>query len=400
MKGARDILPNLSREEELILCCARTQMSADVREHFHALVGGPLDWKRVAEIATLHRLRPLLYKHFKAENLFEAIPQEIRTGIQNHAAFTVSRNMSLTTILAKTLRLLQENGIEAIPFKGPVLTLKEYGNLALREFYDMDLLLHRDQIQKAAKILLENGYNSQQTLDEQFLNTQLGCEFQSPDGKVRFELHWSFIQKWLTYHVDMDAIWRRAQRWQLAGQPMRILANEDLLLYLCAHGVKHHWERLFWVADIAEIIRAEQIDWSALMEEARARGNWRVLALGLYLAKQMLDAPLPEHVWDSVNKERAIHGLARQLGGWLFHEEKRVVSGDWDETRFYLGARERWADKRAYSKHLLKLTLAPSENDRAFVQLPPGLNFLYPFVRLFRCLVARPMLRPVIREKR
>jgi hypothetical protein len=380
---------NLSREEQLILCCARTQLSANDHARFHELLRGPLNWPRVAEIARLHRLCPLLFKHFKAEGKFELMPAEYAARIQRQAVFTIGRNLAQTNELARILKLFRDAGFEAIPFKGPVLALRAYGNLGLREFYDLDFLLRRGDLLKAKKVLFDQGYTSPWKQNEQWeqahIDTQLGCDFTSADGKTRIELHWSFIQKWLTYDVDLDAIWRRAVTWQFAGTPMRMVAREDLLPYLCAHGAKHHWERLFWIIDIAEIVRVERdLNWGSLIEQSRLHGNWRVLALGLHLAKTLLDAPLPEHVWSSIEKETAIAELAAQVGTWLFHEEKRVVSGDWNETKFYLGVKERFSDRAAYSKHLLKLTLAPSHADRTFVKLPPSLDFLYPAVRPIR----------------
>jgi hypothetical protein len=385
MTAAQQILPALSREEELILSCARTQFTPATRESFHALLNGPLDWKRVMDIAILHRLRPMMFKHFKAEKKFEVIPPEFAASMQRHAAFTVARNMSLTNEMVKTVKLLRAEGIESIPFKGPVLALKSYNNLGLREFYDMDLLLRRDDLLKAKAILLTNGYQAPPEQNEKHIDSQLGCDFVSVDGKVRLELHWSFIQKWLTYNVDIDAIWQRSEPWQLAGLPIRIISREDLLLYLCAHGAKHHWERLFWIVDIAEIARAEkELNWDRLFENAAAQNSRRVLALGLYLAKNLLDAPIPE-----MKFEPAIERLGRQVGTWIFREENRVKSGDWRETKFYLGVKERWSDRATYSKHLFGLTVAPSETDRAFVKLPTALNFLYPAVRPIRWLLRR-----------
>lgn len=394
MSDARSIVPGLSREEELILCCARTQLDDAARTRLHQLAKGALDWKRVGEIARLHRLRPLVFKHLKAENLWGVAPAEIWAGIQRHAAMIIGRNLSQANELTKILRRLREGGIEAIPFKGPVLALRSYGNLGLREFVDMDLLLRKNDILKAKKILQELGFTSPWKQNEeweaQHIDTQLGCDFSSADRRVQLELHWSFIQKWLSYEVDLDSIWARAQVLDLAGLPVKIISREDLLIYLCAHGAKHHWERLFWIIDIAEIVRGEKnMDWERLILDARRHGSWRVVALGLHLAKCLLNAPVPDKVWTEVNRDQAVSQLARSVGAWLFNEEKRPASGAWVETRFYLNVKERLADRAAYSWHLLKLAMAPSDKDRAFVKLPAAFAFLYPVVRPIRWLVQR-----------
>jgi hypothetical protein len=385
MNDASQIIPALSREEELILCCARTQFTPAVRERFQALIAGPLDWKRVADLAALHRLRPLLFKHFKAENRFELIPPDFAGPIQKHAAFTVARNMSITTELMKVLKLLRAENIEAIPFKGPVLALKTYSNLGLREFYDVDLLLRREDILRAKRVLQQIGYTSPPEQNEQHIDSQLGFDLTSADGKVRLELHWSFIQKWLSYNVDVDAVWKRAVSYELAGLPIRIIAREDLLLYLCAHGAKHHWERLFWIIDIAEIVRSEKnLEWDELFERATLQGSRRALTLGLHLAQSLLGAPIPKSDF-----EPAVTELGRQVGTWLLREEKRVTSGDWEETKFYLRAKDSFGDRLTYSTHLAKMFFGASDKDRAFVKLPRTLGFLYPAIRPVRWAVQR-----------
>lgn len=390
----RDIIPTLTREEELILCCGRTELSAAARARLRELASGSADWARVEEIAKLHRLRPLLFKHLKAEGISGKVPPAIWASIQQHAVQTMARNLSLTNELAGIIKLFQGAGIEAIPFKGPVLAMRNYGNLGLRAFFDMDLLLRRGDILKAKKLLQERGFTSPWKQNEeweaQHIDTQLGCDFLSADGKVRLELHWSFIQKWLTYEVDLDGIWKRSVLWGFAGVETRLVSRADLLVYLCAHGAKHHWERLFWIIDIAEFARSEKnLEWDSIVGNARAHGNWRVLALGLFLAHALLEAPIPDRVLTQIASDSSVPDLARQVGSWLFNEAKRPASGSRVETKFYVGVKERFADRAAYLWHLLRLAMAPSEKDRAFIKLPGVLSFLYPAVRPVRWLLTR-----------
>lgn len=394
MSDARAILPNLTNEEEFILLCARTELDGSKRVRLRELAASGLDWKCIAEIARLHRLRPLLFKHLKNENLTAAPPKEIFATIQAHAVRVIARNMAMTNTLAKLLKDFHASGIEAIPFKGPILALRSYQNLGLREFVDMDFLLRRADILKAKKILLAQGYISpwkqNDEWEEQHIDAQLGCDFTSSDGAVRLELHWSFIQKWLSYEVDLDSIWSRAESFEVAGMPLRIVARDDLLVYLCAHGAKHHWERLFWIVDIAEIaLSAKNLAWEKLVANARAHGNWLVLALGLQLARNLLQAPIPTEIAAQIDADARVARLAANVGTWLFREEKRLVSGAWPETKFYLGVKERWSDRANYSIHQTRLALAPSDKDHAFIKLPKSLSFLYPAVRPIRWLLQR-----------
>jgi hypothetical protein len=67
---------------------------------------------------------------------------------------------------------------------------------------------------------------------------------------------------------------------------------------LCVHGTKHVWERLGWICDVAELIRAHPaMDWQRVMALAKSSKSLRMVQLGLFLAHTVLQAELPEHVW-------------------------------------------------------------------------------------------------------
>ena len=56
------------------------------------------------------------------------------------------------------MKLLESNGINAIPYKGPVLANLAYGNLSFREFGDIDILINKSDALKAKEIMISNGY--------------------------------------------------------------------------------------------------------------------------------------------------------------------------------------------------------------------------------------------------
>lgn len=388
------ILPELTPEIDFILACSRVKMTLAARERLLRLLEGPLDWSRILSIATLHRLRPLLFKHLKSMGKAAAVPSAVWASIEQHATHTIRRNFVLTNELARLLKAFREAGIEAIPFKGPIVAMRAYGNLGLRAFHDLDILLHREDMLKAKKLLLGLGYKApwkqNDVWEEQHIETQLGCDFVSANGIVNVELHWSFIQKWLSYEIDPAEVWSRAENYEVLGERTQVVAFEDLLPFLCAHGAKHHWERLFWIVDIAEIVSAEpRIGWEQILKQTAANGSWRILALGLYLAQNLIEAPLPSEVATAINSDPGVGKLARQVGTWLFNEDHRLKSGSWPETQFYLLSKENWVDRFAYVQHLARINLAPSDKDLAFVKLPKPLNFLYPAIRPVRWLARR-----------
>jgi hypothetical protein len=90
---------------------------------------------------------------------------------------------------------------------------------------------------------------------------------------------------------------------------------------LCVHGSKHYWERLSWMADVAELSQIPRgLDWAAAGSRARALGAERMMHLGLALAHELLAAPLPPEVLRRVRNDGAACSLAARVRARFFQE--------------------------------------------------------------------------------
>src|SRR4029077_9771584 len=56
------------------------------------------------------------------------------------------RNLALTAELFRALEALNGHGVRATPYKGPVLAAQAYGDAALRQFSDLDIIVPQRQI--------------------------------------------------------------------------------------------------------------------------------------------------------------------------------------------------------------------------------------------------------------
>ena len=143
------------------------------------------------------------------------------------------------------------------------------------------------------------------------------------------------------------------------------------MLVLCIHGGKHAWERLAWICDVAELVRrTPDLDWTAVSTEAERLRAGRILRLGLRLADELLDAPLPPHVADLVRSDRTLGTLAAYVRRWLF-QPPRAGAGTF---RFHLGTRVGWRGKIELA--LGSLT-ALNQQDLGGVKLPDAALPLY-----------------------
>src|SRR5262249_1195329 len=153
---------------------------------------------------------------------------------------------------------------------------------------------------------------------------------------------------------DYDGLWARLRSVRFNNRDVVVMAPEDLLLALCAHGTKHMWGRLGWICDIGRLLVRfrEEINCSCVDELASSLGARRMVLLGAFLAHELLDAPLPETILTDAQNDKTVMRLARRASEpWLLSSPR--TPGILGEHVFFLQARERFRDRAAYCAHLM-----------------------------------------------
>jgi hypothetical protein len=355
-----------------------------------ALVREGMDWDYLLRMAHRHRMAPLLYWQLDAACL-EAVPESVVHNLQEHFRANSLRNLALTRELLRILKAFESQGIPVVPYKGPVLAASVYRNLALREFGDLDILVHLHDILRAEELMASLGYMPQHQLTQaqEAATIRYGCEriFARHDGEIIVELHWRITPRRLSFPLDTECLWGRLQRGLLGGSTVLNLSPEDTLLILCAHGAKpnHRWERLGWICDVAELLRVcqEDIAWERLLARASALGGERMLLLGLALASDLPGVNLPEKVSQRVKIDSTVEAIAGQIRKGLFREDNgrtTFLEGSYFSP-FYLRTRERLADKIRYC---VRTAMTQTLEDWEFLPLPKALFSFYHALRLIR----------------
>ena len=407
--------PDPRAKIELLLCCARTSIDSKTLERLRTLLRQDIDWHGVISTANRHGVLPLLYRSLSRSSP-DAVPKAILDQLRESFRSNVPHSLLLTAELLKLLDLFAAHGINAIPFKGPVLAASVYKDLSLRPFSDVDVLVNREDLPKAGGLLASLGYR-QPTAD----NGVASERDPDPEDVAYFEPKFYFF-----VHQDqgkrVDLQWRVTDRYfsfsleggrgrlvpvMVAGRSVLTFAPMDLLLILCAHGAKHQWQEIKWICDVAELLRTEKekIDWRKLQQEASRQGVRRMLNLGLFLAHDLLGAELPVEVSKTVERDFRGGSVVSRIVSKLFTESTEPF-GDFELVIFYLRTMDRWQDRVrfcfSYLSQWLRHVATPTSKDRELVPLPAPLSFLYCFFRPLRLTFRylRLALRRLLRGKR
>jgi hypothetical protein len=370
---------------QLLLACAHAHLAPPAKANLQHLLSLPLDWEQVLSLASMHGLLPLLHSHLReysqepsadgAPMPSSLVPPEVARHLQSEFNVAVAGNLFLTAELINILRHLAAQDIPVLCYKGPSLAVLSYGNLLLRPFNDLDLLLQRPDLQRAEAVLTAMGYKLGQHSDVE-TNEYAHCLSREvgPDAtEAVVELHWSIAPRHEALPLPMEAIWKRTAQVDLCGTKAPVPAREELILLLCCHGYKHRWERIEWISGIASLLAGETpVDWRRLMSLARRWGVRRVLFLGLWLAHQLLGARLEKSALRAVRRDTTVTTIADAIMDSLLQPpplSDDVTPPMAQISLYHLKMRERLRDKLRYG---LALALTPHQISR------PDLNRLIP----------------------
>lgn len=239
--SAHRLPPGTRPEIALLLCCARTRVDSEHVEQIRTLLREDINWQYLIQVAHAQGVAPLLYRSLQT-NCPEAIPQTVLDQLQRHFHVNALHNLFLTRELHQIYKWFEAQGIPVIPFKGPTLAAMAYGDLSLRQFGDLDILIHKKDLLRAKDLLVSQGYQLKLTDAEEaaFIHSYYTLPFVRTDGKIPVELHWALTGKHWPFPFDFDRL--RAHLIPVSCREAQLfsLRPEDLLLFLCVHGAKHH----------------------------------------------------------------------------------------------------------------------------------------------------------------
>jgi hypothetical protein len=350
-------------------------------ERIECLLGKDIDWPYLIRTAMGHGLIPLLYKNLK-DTYPDAVPEGIMNQIRNYFLINARHNLLLNEELFKLLRLFEAHGVPAIPYKGPTLAASIYGDVTLRQFSDLDILIQKEDLKRARDLIIPLGYQPHINLSDvdvtHYIESRHELSFLRQDRRVAVELQWEITPRHLNFPIPSRYLWESTSRFSRRDSEFNALPADVELLVLCVHGAKDLWARLLWVCDVAECIRKNDgLEWNRVISFSSTSGSLRMLFLGLLLAKDLLDAPIPEEVMKNVVADPMVGRLATKTEERIFIGSNGSF-GSLKNYIFYFKARERLRDRIQYC---LRLATAITPEDRTLLSLP---TFLFPLYYLIR----------------
>jgi hypothetical protein len=340
-----------------------------------SLLRPDLDWERILESAEHHRLIPAIHAALKGKN---GVPSTLRVRAHKHAW----RVLHFTVELTKIARCFEQRGIEFLAHKGPALGQLLYGNPAMRQFGDLDIIIRSKDFGRAKDALIELGYAPGLRLsprqERSFLRSGYERSFALNSERNLVELQWQIVPRFCSINFDIDALFSRSRQIDLDGVSLRTMGHEDLLVVLCVHAAKHEWAQLGMLRDIAALTNFN-LDWNWIVVEARRLGILKILQVSLLSVEKLFDLSLRTQLLPPTEGTAEI---ASAVVARLQHN----YDPDTESIRYFraqLQLRERWRDRMAF---VWRLATTPSVQEWQAVQIPDRYFPLYRCVRIARLM--------------
>jgi len=332
------------------------------------------DWQALLELAEAHGVLLLLHRSFTYNNVempgfFTAAVRERSTAAEVFAAE-----------LEGLLMQFAERNIEVLPLKGPVLAEALYGDVTMRAYNDLDLLVRRENFHRAEVLLLDRGFIARAGDEEyhrRFTREGVMVELHFGVGSPPFFPSGSLL-------FDVNRAWNRAGTGTFRSQTMRVMSDDDLVLFLCLHGLQHGFSRLLWVMDIARALgRIPHGSANELAQSARRQGLELALLIGCEIAREILPQQLSQGMDGIIAESPEMARKVRRAVTGLFAEGAETSSdpeiGMWG---FYLqtegNLRRRWDHRLSF--------LAPTAEDYTWAKRNRISASLAPVLRPYRLL--------------
>lgn len=295
----------------------------------------PADWTTFADLAIgRHRVAPLIGARLQVLDM----PDPIRTAIDEHLRQNVYKTLAHIAETRRICAALNAADAEPVIFKGWPLAEQLYGQASARHTGDVDMLLPKERVHAAYEVLTELGYaptpaEARMMSKARWADMSKDVELFNAKSGIIVELHWH-SSKYTGWPEILDTSSALTRHDSQAGS-LLVPDYRANLLYLSQHGALHLWDRLKWLADIADLVRRrDPADLADDIAAARAAGIARPVIFALSLSSRLLGSPDPAVMTELTRADPWLPGLER----WILARLAEPYPS-WARLRYRLGTR-------------------------------------------------------------
>lgn len=308
---------DIRNEEILLLGLCRLSVNVELKIMLQALAEEITDWPYFCNLANQHGIEALVYHNLTTLGFIGILPDREAEKLRIALMQNLRRNTIIGVELAETLKILNENNINAVLLKGMALELSVYGNEGLRQMSDVDVLVERKDSIRAWQLLKGNGFRAL-PLKSVFHRIIIADAGKHLPTLVRGDLHFEIHQELFggTGNKLTKLMADTSKMISVNGQQAAIPSPQLFFLYLLRHLYLHEMKnesQLRLYADLVILIEKyrEEIINPRLLSLAFEAGMNDLLAAKLEPLRDLMGIAFPDWLNEFINRNYAPSSVNR-----------------------------------------------------------------------------------------
>lgn len=345
--------------EQLILLCSRAECSEAVDRYIQDLILEPvMNWDMFLGVLLNNRVNGVVYnKLIQFKNVPKYIRYYLKTIFEEQSK-KVEQHINEIQMVNKALK---EAGIHFAFLKGAYMNTFVY-KTGERSSNDTDIMVLPQDLKKCGKVLEDMGYAQGSVKDGKFypaarseiLFARLNTYEIIPYIKLKENVHFPYHEVDINFKLSNDERTGVSERLLDTVQDienerysLRIMSNENFLLYLCIHLYREAIMvlkimagddmSLYKFMDVHFFICSKKgaLNWDLLFEEAKILERTKDVYYTLYYVEELYPGTLnesvlekfkPDHI-DFLNEYRG-RDNTEQVYKWNLEFKKRILNSE------------------------------------------------------------------------
>lgn len=351
------------------------------------------DWQSLLAACDHHQVAPIVHYRLQTGG-YRGVPHDVLEKLGEQFHRIAAYNQFLAGRLLDLTRRFEQEKIPTLALKGPAVARSIYGDLSLRQYEDIDLLVRIEHVSRAVEMMLGRGFRLIQGHLHRYkeLDRYHEITLTAPDKSYVIDLHWQLAPPFAQpFAPGVRTLWSRARQLELPQGRIMTLSREDLFLLLCQHGARHRWWQLKWLVDIAVLLRrSDEIEWPQIEKLINLYPMaQRSTSLAAALTREFFGVDVPSRAAKLLAPTARIARVAGNISrefltcGRTNRSAHDTLLGL--EQRPLVRARYMLAEALQYPAREVLFTI--TGKDLQFVRLPEKLRLFYYLIRPLRLMI-------------
>jgi hypothetical protein len=295
-----------------------------------------------------HQLRGYVYSLLANSPAREAFPSDLVDRLQSSYIRQRTKNEEMIRELKLLSSTFSRAGQEFILLKGPYMAQRFYGSLDRRAFWDIDILVKKNDLKQAAQLLTRSGFKrTSRTIFNKALTIYFTHALDFAKPGVAVDLHWALRNR-PSYNFNYQDIWGKKQPFHLDDALLYVLSDQHALvlnLISIFNDIEVAKMRLRSFVDLYMMMRSinETVDWNQFLEDRKRENVIKISVCMLDVFLTLFDCrgefPKLAH---AVSRKTSLLGITREgsIERLLRHSRVGLRHRMW-AARFYEASRLR-----------------------------------------------------------